>query len=1483
MSKIKASAESSVFRKVINIFILFFIGLSILLLLLFGFTQTKTFRNLLKEQVILAVNDALYGKLSIGSIEGSILTSVKLNDVSLTLYGDTLASISKLNLRFNPIQLLFDRIDVKTFEIYNPRIFLRQDSLNVWNIEKLVKPTEEDTTTSQFPFSIQVNNLLISNLYFERKSFENRNNNEKLDSFNFDDFIVNDFNFNANTFINISDNEYFLELKEFNFNSNLNYFNLNGFKGIVGITDKKIVVNGFNIQTDSSNVKFDIKVDNFNLFAENFEASLNEADFTINLDANYFDFKDVKTFIPEFDLLFGKIELNLGISGKINDLDCNKLNFNYLNTKIVANGNIKNLLDINRIYVDFNVTNSNISESDITKLLPKFNIPNYDNLNFQKLDIKYVGSTEKVAIQLKSNINNGFLELKTDFDFTSPKPLYQIQFKTNNLDIEPFAKINTALNLSGNVQGSGISLEELSASLMVKGHETNYINGFKVDTLDLFVAGNEKKINANLSGYLNNAKLLFNGDLNFTEKENPSYNFGLDINDFNIAKFIKDSTQTNNSNINLKLNVSGKSFDLDSLIGKINLHLDESEFKDKMLMPADFTLSVDRTDSIRNVSLLSDVADFSFKGNYSLKHAVNILGYQAETIVNLIQDKIDEINPIGKTSLNKRITEKDTIPDFIKNKLKVDFIFKFNDFELISNLIGAEKLDILGSGRGTIYNDSSNFSITTNLDLDYFVNYIKGEIIYISGTNVNIKFNRDNQVLLFDNLFGSVYLNNKRIYAGSEIKNFTADMIFNQSKLIFNTNAAINGIINADLSGKLLMNKEVQNIVIEDVSFKYVDEIWSNNDDILIDLGNDYLRIKDLVINDGKTELNCKGTLKSNGDLDLDFNILNIDGEIFSKYFLGYFDKKLNTDFDLECSVHGNLENPIINATINGNELSYDTKKLGNLVSNFEYKDNNFLFDLRFFENNGGFLPTLSFSGNFPIYLGTKEVKSRILDDKPLSIKFNANKFNLNTIGNLLPFIVIKNGLLKSNAEISGTFNSVKYSGEILLNEGLFTLKNNNLDYSADMALKLGEKGIEIADCNISNYGGVNKKGNIKIKGDILLNNFNLDKVVAKLDGNLSVLSFASKTVLPIFYGDLFISSIGEWTFVYQNNKAVFLGNIGLEETNLVFSPQQNTYTTINNNFNYKFIVDSTKIDKEEEKFNKLFAAGKSNNQWQLKKAEGSGLEYSVRVKTLKDAKLVFILSEATNQKLTVESVGDINYEYKNGEIRAQGEFKLLTGSKLEFIKTFDAKGSIRFESNVTNPYLDIIATYKGTHTATNGTVEDVLVKLVLEGTVEDLGKNLAANPENISVYVGAKNIESGTPDNQLGPADAFSFVVLGKFVKDLTALDQTVIAAQTDMLLGSVLSSVASSLFGDAINNISLDQSMGYTKFSVSGRFSNFKYSIGGTTDIFKDVTGANLMIEYLFNPDFSIRLERKEPVVQTFGSEDKINELGLKYRFQF
>ncbi|NMB81218.1 MAG: hypothetical protein GYA14_05320, partial [Ignavibacteria bacterium] len=154
----------------------------------------------------------------------------------------------------------------------------------------------------------------------------------------------------------------------------------------------------------------------------------------------------------------------------------------------------------------------------------------------------------------------------------------------------------------------------------------------------------------------------------------------------------------------------------------------------------------------------------------------------------------------------------------------------------------------------------------------------------------------------------------------------------------------------------------------------------------------------------------------------------------------------------------------------------------------------------------------------------------------------------------------------------------------------------------------------------------------------------------------------------------------------------------------------------------------------------------------------------------------------------------------------------------------------------------------------------------------------------------GQRDIQNNVRDIRYDYADAFSFILIGKFKDDLTAQDRAQVAGQTNAIgntatsfLGSVLTSFVNSAVGDLVNNIQISQAGDYTKFSLSGRIQNLRYSFGGTTEVFQNIGKANLKIEYLFNPKFLIRLERKDPIGQTYVLDEKINEMALKYKFEF
>jgi hypothetical protein len=416
----------------------------------------------------------------------------------------------------------------------------------------------------------------------------------------------------------------------------------------------------------------------------------------------------------------------------------------------------------------------------------------------------------------------------------------------------------------------------------------------------------------------------------------------------------------------------------------------------------------------------------------------------------------------------------------------------------------------------------------------------------------------------------------------------------------------------------------------------------------------------------------------------------------------------------------------------------------------------------------------------------------------------------------------------------------------------------------------------------------------MRSNGNIQFDGFEMKDLSFKFFGDIALFGMETQNIDPLFYGDLVIGTDGDLTLTKINSRYFLKGNIILKNTDLVYTTGVDNYSASSKDFDFIFIEDTLNRDAELTRFRKIIeqeldnkSANAATIQQQL------NLDYSFGIRADNEAKLTFILSQAANQKLTVLMRGDIKYESTNNQIFAQGGFELLPGSKLDFFKVFEATGKISFESDISDPYLDIVATYTSDYIDPRdetSTPQDVAVKIKIQGPLSQLGQNIASNPESMSVYVGSRNIQNNTRDSKYDYADALSFILFSKFKDDLTAQDRTQIAGNSNVIgntatsfLGSVLTSFANSTVGDLVNNITINQSGDYYKFSLGGRFQNLRYSLGGTTEVFQNIAKANLKVEYLFNPHFLIRLERKEPIGSNYSYDDKVTEMALKYRFEF
>ena len=162
--------KRSRFRKIVNAFIYFGVGIITALLMLFAFSQTSTFRDWLREKVVTTVNGSINGELSIERIDGTVFTALILNNTVLKQGQDTLLFAEKIELRTSPLKILFKTIYIRKIELTNADIHFLKDKSGELNISKLVKSSSEeeiqDSASSEFTFKIEVADLTLNNVDF---------------------------------------------------------------------------------------------------------------------------------------------------------------------------------------------------------------------------------------------------------------------------------------------------------------------------------------------------------------------------------------------------------------------------------------------------------------------------------------------------------------------------------------------------------------------------------------------------------------------------------------------------------------------------------------------------------------------------------------------------------------------------------------------------------------------------------------------------------------------------------------------------------------------------------------------------------------------------------------------------------------------------------------------------------------------------------------------------------------------------------------------------------------------------------------------------------------------------------------------------------------------------------------------------------------------------------------------------------------------
>ncbi len=1483
--------KRTLLQKIVNVFLYIGLGIFLLLVIAFAVSQTSFFRNWLREKAMSAANDALNGEVYIGQLDGTIFTSLIMRDTYITMDSDTLLNASRIEVKTSPLQLLFKKIYVRKLELDSIRINLIRDRDGTLNLSKLVPPSDTtDTTSSSFPFKILVAEMKISNSAFSLRDYD-IDTKTSYDSLNLHNLFVKDLNLKLSAFADINKKDFEAGIHSLSFNPNVTGLSVKNLSGELYVNNDSLNVNDLTLKTDSSDFTINALIKNFSIFDSSKNNDFTKADLSLRLDADKFAFSDLSVFVPSTNMLKGTISANIKTSGSFKLLHIGQLEAGFQNTHLAAEGQIENLDAGQNMQIAVNFQNTYIKQKDINDLLPSLGLPVYEQYGILKFDtLTYKGKPLDFYTHIKVNTDKGTFAVNGNLNFDNKPMTYDLNFSTGSLDIAPLAGVSSNLTSRGSVTGKGIKPDSMNAAVKFYAGGS-VVDGNKMDTLRLTADAENKNIKYKLTAVSDTLAASLQGSFDFTNSKLPGYELDGEIQNLNLARVTNDSLQTD---LNFSLEASGEGFNPDSM----NLFLSTKLYNSSIQ-----GINIDSTRAIvdlrkndggeRVVNIISDLADITLTGNFTVTDAASLITTEMKIVTNAVKNKLNNLIPtdVGVDSVGIAVSDIPTVEN-PSGRTHMDYVIEFKDFQLLSLFLGGMQLELDGDVQGKLEETADSLNFTFNTNLDYFKYWGKNDVFFLSKLKLDLALHNNLQQISLSQLNADVNLNIERIFTGNDIKDLKLGLNIRADSAEVNFSANMENYLSGNIDSRMHFVDGGVEITFDTLSAIYNQFDIKNKNPIIILYSPDSVRFRNFELFHKKGSVAIDGMLQRNGRQDLKITMQGITGKQISETLLGMRpENSIQSYLKFTADIKGELSSPIMKINLAADSVKFKNQNFGSLVAQLDYKDKKLNSDIRFIDSVRNMdHPMLKITGDVPLNLAFSGADKRILENEPLKIDVEADSFRLGALGNLLPEINRIRGELTAQLHIGGTFENFEPTGHIVLDHADFVVAKNNLEYNAGLKLSLTPDVLKIDSLLIKNAPNTKNGGQMTGSGQATIKNLQILSSNFSISGQLKVLSEASKSASPSVYGDLVISTRGNIEFKLDSSGAYIAVPIVVKDANLTFPPTESSYQNSSNDFIYVYAADTAAASMGgEADFQRLVdLSHRHNDSQQNKNGSGLSFDYKVDVHVEKEAKINFVLSKELNQNLTAILQGDFHYEKINGKPDANGELSLLNGSTLEFLKTFEADGSIRFENQLDNPYLDITATYSDYYYPAGDSVSNnevkVAVKITIKGFLKDLGKNLVQNQNNIAVYYGANNIENNNPDPTKTASDAVLFILAGKFTEGATQQDRNAAASTAASLAGSVVGGFLNRQFGDIVRRVELRQVGTQTKFNLVGKAGDINYSVGGSTNVFQDISQANIKLEYPITNQLLIRLERKQSVTETTANiNEMINELALKYKFEF
>lgn len=1011
-----------------------------------------------------AIKEEIGNKIFQISNEQTILSNIDVTYKQENSKFDTKLKLKELNVEFNAIDLVNQKIDIK-------KLYLNETDGNIvlGKIEQQNIQNKKEVASTVNPWEIEINSVKLNKVNF---SFDDDNSIKISNGMDYSHLNLTNLNLDATK----------IKYTEKLISGSINSFSVAEQSGLV-VNELKTdfyysttvsYLKNLYLKTPNTEIKDQI-VANYNNI-KTLSNDLNQLSVKAILNKSKVAVNDILLFAPQLATIkpFSSnknaiIKIDGIVYGKLNNLTIPNLEVSGIGSTYASiSGKIKGLPDGQNAFYDINIQNIKTTSKDIYSFVPNNTIPNTIELP-SNIAAKgtFKGKISNFDINLLLNSSMGNAKMIGNFDQTiKDKEKYNAKAWLDEFNLGAFLKNKSLgkISVQADVKGNGLNPKTATATVNSTISKAEF-NKYAYHDITAKATLQNGLYNAKIDSKDENLKFNLVGNGGFKGKY-PSLKMNLKL---DIADLRKLNLHAGYLKLKGDVDADFDQLDIDNLNGKLNITNTLIALETEQFPLDSINLVAISTLEKNSIKLHSQFANADFEGKFKLS-----------TLQDALMNSISNYYDLN----NKKSTKTDP--------QQLDFVIQLKDEPLVQKVLPELKnfSSIKIEGKYNSINDTIQINAVVP-KLNYNDNIV---------TKAELKINKEDNALVYSfvvddlknasfqlpytNIFGKV--ENNSIDYEVQLK----DIKDVERYLLSGTLKNVNG------------NSE---IAIKNDRLKLNYEKWNIDDNNVVRLDKNSIYINDFILTNGSNKLAVNSESNAiNSPINVEFNDFDLKS----------ITSIVESNFEIGGKINGTTKISNISTTLvfvadlDIENFAVKNDTVGNLNIKIDNKTAtvyNAAIKISGFEN------LVFLDGNYQVGNGNFDLKLNI-------DKFHMKSIQAFTFGNLTK----STGFLNGKLDINGNIDQPNIDGYLKFNEVGFEVKTLSTKFKLlNDKIDFANKKMVFTDFKLQDENN----NNLTLDGNININDFsNLGLDLSLVANNFNPINSSEKDN-DLFYGELYLDN----------------------------------------------------------------------------------------------------------------------------------------------------------------------------------------------------------------------------------------------------------------------------------------------------------------------------------------------------------------------